>query len=101
MTRSGASASPTQAGIATERATAADRVADRAARAVPTRAGSALIAWDRYRRFRELAPPERRPSGPIDWIAGRWEVEGASGVLSEAGRRAVALERSVRGRADW
>ena len=78
-----------------------DRVADRAARAVPTRLGSAVIGWDRYRRFREQAPPERRPSGPLDWVAGRWEVEGSRGLLSEAGRRALSLERSVRDRGDW
>ena len=79
----------------------AERVADRASRAVPTRLGSAVIGWDRYRRFRTAAPPERRPSGPLDWVAQRWEVDGARGLLSEAGRRAFALERSVRERGDW
>ena len=79
----------------------ADRVADRAASAVPTRLGSAVIGWDRYRRFRSLAPPERRPSGPLDWVAERWDVEGARGLISEAGRRVMTLERSVRERGDW
>jgi hypothetical protein len=81
--------------------TAGERLADRAARAVPTRLGSAVVGWDRYRRFRAQAPPERRPSGPLDWIAGRWEVDGLGGVAAEAGRRITALERSVRERGDW
>jgi hypothetical protein len=81
--------------------TAAERVADRAARAVPTRLGSAVVGWDRYRRFRAMAPPERRPSGVLDWIAARWEVDGIGGVATEAGRRVAALERSVRERGDW
>ncbi len=71
-------------------------LADRAARAAPTRLSSAVVGWDRYRRFRLLAPPELRPSGPLDWVADRWGVAGGKGLLSEAGRRALALGAGAR-----
>lgn len=79
----------------------ARELADRAARAVPTRLSSAVIGWDRYRRFRTQAPPERRPDGAVDWLADSWQVAGRRELVRETARRALALERSVRDRAEW
>lgn len=73
------------------------RLADRAGRAVPTRRSTLLLAWDRYRRFRALAPPERRASSFPSWLAETWRVASASGLVIESGRRALSLQRSLRG----
>ena len=79
------------------------RLADRAARGRPTVPGIAAIAWARYRRFRELAPPEHRPSSLADWLRRSWGVTGGGAVhggapaLPERTRRARLTVVMVRG----
>lgn len=73
----------------------AQLLGDRAQRALPTRFSTAVLAADRCRRFRALAPPERRPSGIVDWLSDTWQVPGLLGLLREAGPRLRSLGRSL------
>lgn len=77
------------------RVSLARRLGDRAARSYPGRFSTAAFAWDRYRRFRELAPAADRPSGPLDWLYRVWGIDGVAALPGEAARRVSALNRTV------
>lgn len=70
---------------------------DRAGRSYPGRLTTATFAWDRYRRFRELAPDGERPAGPFAWLTRVWGIDGAAALPGEARRRVAALNRTVEG----
>lgn len=73
----------------------ATALGDRAGRSFPGRLAAATFAWDRYRRFREQAPDRDRPSGPVDWLARVWGIDGVGELPGEARRRVAALNRTV------
>jgi len=76
------------------------RIADRAMRGPINRRKIAVGAWNRYLRFRDLAPPGRRPSGVRDWLADRWRLDADTGLAAETGRRVLSLHHWVRGERD-
>jgi hypothetical protein len=53
----------------------------------PERWHFALFAWDRYRRFRQLAPAERRPRSFSRFLQSAWELESRSQLLAYGLRR--------------
>lgn len=70
------------------------RMADRAARGHPTVPSIAAVTWARYRRFRELAPPEHRPSSALEWLRRSWAPDGGS-LTGEARRRFANARRAA------
>jgi hypothetical protein len=53
----------------------------------PERWHFALFAWDRYRRFQQLAPAERRPPSFSGFLQSSWELDSRSQLLAYGVRR--------------
>jgi hypothetical protein len=53
----------------------------------PERWHFALFAWDRYRRFHQLAPAERRPRSFTGFLASSWELDSRSALLAYGVRK--------------